>query len=80
MVRQPILNLDAKAMKEALSAKSDAYNQQAIRTKHVLKNHVVQAYLQLQLMYEAKDVLLQAKETAMANLKLTKDNLDAGYI
>ncbi len=80
MVRQPILNLDARAMKEALTAKSNAFKQQAVRTKKVLRYQVAQAYLQLQLAYEMTDVLLQAKKTAAANLKLTQDNVDAGYL
>jgi outer membrane protein TolC len=80
MVQQPILNLDAMAMKKAVAAKSDAYNYQAVRTNYVLQNHVVKAYLQLQLMYEMMGVLQQAKNTAEANLKLANDNLEAGYI
>lgn len=80
MVRQPIINLDANAMKKALVAKSGAYQQQIIRTKNVLKHHVMQAYLRLQITYQMQGVLLQAKKTAEANLKLANDNLEAGYL
>ena len=80
MVKQPLLNLDARAMKEAIIAKSNAFEQQAIRAQKVLRHQVVQTYLQLQLSYEMVDVLLQAKKTAEANLKLAQDNLDAGYL
>ena len=80
MVRQPILNMDAKAMKEAVVAKSNAYSQQAVRTKKVLRFQVAQAYLQLQLTYNMVEVLEKAKQTAEANLKLTKDNMEAGYV
>lgn len=79
MVQQPIINIDALAMKKAVAAKAKAYNYQAVHTKNVLKNQVVKAYLQLQLMYEMLDVLQQAKNTANANLKLATDNQEAGY-
>lgn len=80
MVRQPLINLDAKAMKGALIAKSNAFSQQVVRTKKVLRFHVAQAYLQLQLTYNMVEVLKQAKKTAEANLKLTRDNMAAGYV
>lgn len=80
MVRQPILNLDGRAMKDAAIAKKNALEQQSLRTQKVLRHQVIQTYLQLQLTYEMEAVLLQAKSTAEANLKLTRDNLEAGYV
>ena len=80
MVRQPIFNTDARAMKKAMDAKSKSYGHQLMRTKEVLKNQVVQAYLNLQLMYEMHEVLQNAKNTSEANLKLANDNYEAGYL
>lgn len=80
MVKQPIINMDAAAMRKAVFSKSEAYQYQAARTEKVLRHHVVQAYLQLQLTYKMLDVLNQAKATTEANLKLANDNMEAGYI
>lgn len=80
IVRQPILNLDGRASKEALIAKKNALQQQSINVQKKLRHQVVQTYLQLQLNYEVNKVLQIAKSTAVANLKLTQDNLDAGYV
>jgi outer membrane protein TolC len=80
MVKQPIFNQDIKPMQAALNAKLGAYQLQSIRTEKVLSREVRQAYLQLQLIYEMGKVLNKAKITTEANLKLAKDNLEAGYI
>ncbi|MCP4123988.1 MAG: TolC family protein [Bacteroidetes bacterium] len=80
MIKQPIMNLDARSMKNAMVARSEAYGQQIERTKEHLEFEVTKAYLQLQLTYEVVDVLEKAMETAQANLKLAEDNLEAGYI
>lgn len=80
MIQQPIINLDARAMKGAVDATQKAYAFQVFRTEKVLRHHVTQAYLQLQLMYEVKEVLMKAKATTEANLKLVQDNFDEGYL
>lgn len=80
MLKQPIINMDAKAMKGAVEATQKAYSHQLFRTEKVLRHHVTQAYLQLQLVYEMKTVLTKAQATTAANLKLVQDNMDAGYL
>ncbi len=80
LIQQPLMNLDVKAMKNAMVSKSKAYEQQAERTESMLKFQVQQTYLQLQLTYEVEKVLLKAKATAEANLKLVEDNVEAGYL
>ena len=80
MLQQPIINLGAKEMKNALIAKSKAVEQQGIRTKKALRYQLIQIYLQLQLAYAKIEVLLQAQKTAEANLKLTQDHVRAAYL
>jgi outer membrane protein TolC len=72
--------LDGRAKKDALIAKKNALQQQSINVQKTLRHQVIQTYLQLQLNYEMIKVLQVAKSTAVANLKLTKDNLEAGYV
>lgn len=80
VVQQPLMNLDVKAMKEAMKAKAAAYEQKSVRTEQMIRSHVSQTYLQLQLSHAMLSVLESAKETAESSLKLTKDNIDAGYL
>lgn len=80
IVQQPIINLETKAMKNALIAKSKSTEQQGVRTKKILRYQVTQTYLQLQLAYEKMEVLFEAKKTAEAHLKLTQDKVSAGYL
>ncbi len=80
LFQQPLMNLDIRSMKEAMVAKKEAFEQKVVRTEEVLKSHVAQTFLQLQLTHEVMTVLEKAKATALANLKLTQDNIDAGYL
>ncbi|MEZ5007129.1 MAG: TolC family protein [Chitinophagales bacterium] len=78
--KQPLMNLDVRPMKDALTAKSNAYEWQKVRYKTVISSYVTQAYLQLQLTNKMLGVLNEAKKTVEANLKLTQDNIQAGYL
>ncbi len=79
-VQQPILNMDIKDMRTALKTKAMAIEQKGIRTQYILKNKVISTYLHLQYLYEVVDVLKKAKKTTLDNLKITRDNVDAGYL
>ena len=78
-VSQPILNLDANSMKNAVSSKLAVYEQSSIRAKEILGYQISEAYLRLQLLNKAQDVLQQALETTQSTLSTTKDNVSAGY-
>lgn len=79
LVRQPIMNLDGRAMKHALESTTAAYALKEARTRQQMHYEAARAYLQLQLAYEVVDVLDKALETANASLQLTKDMVDVGY-
>ncbi|MCB0501765.1 MAG: TolC family protein [Bacteroidetes bacterium] len=78
--KQPLMNLDVRPMKAAMEATSNAYELQMVRYKTVISAQVAQSYLQLQLTQKALEVLEETKKTVEANLKLTKDNVEEGYL
>lgn len=78
--KQPLMNLDVRPMKAAMEATSNAYELQMVRYKTVIRAQVAQSYLQLQLTQKTLEVLEETKKTVEANLKLTKDNVEEGYL
>ncbi len=79
-VRQPILNFDVKHMWEAAESKVEATQFQVKRAEENIEYEISKAYQQLQFLYKYQQTLRQTQATTEANLKLTKDNVDAGYL
>ncbi len=79
-VLQPLLNLDGIYQRKAAKIQSDAYELQAERTGEYLELEAAKAYMQLQLAYEAVDVLERAKKTADEGLRLINDYYDQGLV
>ena len=80
MVQQPLLNLDGIQMRKAAKVQSEAMALKADRTREYLEFEVLNAYMQLQLAYEAVKVLKKAKSTALSGVKFVQDYYDQGLL
>lgn len=79
-VLQPLLNLDGTFQRQAAKIQSEAYELQAGRTREYMELEAGKAYMQLQLAYEAVEVLKKAKLTANEGLRLTSNYYDQGMV
>ncbi len=80
MVMQPLFNLDGIHEREAAKIKSEATLLQRQRTQEYAEFEAMKAYMQLQLGYEAIDVLKRAKQAAARGVKLVQDYYDQGMV
>ncbi|MDF1694863.1 MAG: TolC family protein [Saprospiraceae bacterium] len=77
---QPILNFDKKHQRSAAKLGMEASQYESQRIKEYLRFQTTQLYFQLQLTYQARDVIKQAIQTAKANQKIAVNNVEAGYM
>lgn len=77
---QPLLNLDGVYERQAAKIQQEAYQLQSDRTKEYLHLEVAKSYMQLQLAYEAVEVLERALKTSEQGLKMITDYFDAGLV
>lgn len=80
MVLQPLLNLDGVYARNAAKIQQEAYQLQAERTNEFLELDATKLYLQLQLAYEALDVLSRAEKTALEAVRMITDYYEQGLI
>ena len=79
-VQQPLLNADGLYQRKAAYATMQAYALQVARAKEYLQLEVGKSYMQLQLAYQAVNVLTKANTTAQANLKLIEQYFKQGLV
>lgn len=79
-LKQPIINMDMLYQRKSAEKQIEVYEYKTQRTKEYITFQVRQAYLQLQLAYDAKKVLEEALQTAQAMYKFTSDHYDQGLI
>lgn len=77
-IMQPLINMDGVYGRKAAKIQKEAYELKAERTKEYLELEATKLYMQLQLAYEATNVLLKAKETADRAVKTVTDHYDQG--
>ncbi|MFZ1807447.1 MAG: TolC family protein [Cyclobacteriaceae bacterium] len=80
LILQPLLNLDGVYERQAAKIQQEAYELQSDRTKEAIGLEVSKAYMQLQLAYEAVEVLEQAKFTSQKGVKMLTDYYGEGLI
>jgi outer membrane protein TolC len=79
-VRQPLFNLDMIHMRRAASRQTEAQRLKLSRTKEFVSWQVQQAYLQLSLAWEMKQVMQDALATALSARNYVKDRFDLGMV
>ncbi len=79
-IQQPILNLDLLYSRKAALKQTEIYKFKTQRTKEYLTYLVKKAYQQLELSYEAVDVLENALQTSKAVYKYANDHYQQGII
>jgi outer membrane protein TolC len=79
-VLQPLINIDGLYGRQAARAKMDAFQLQTERTKEYLELEVNKAFMQLQLGYQAVNVLKKANATAETNLNLIENYFKQGIL
>lgn len=79
-VLQPLINIDGLYGRQAARAKMDAFQLQTERTKEYLELEVNKAFMQLQLGYQAVNVLKKANATAETNLNLIENYFKLGIL
>lgn len=79
-IQQPLINLDGMYQRKAAKSKMEAMSLKTERTQDYLAFEVEKAYMQLQLVYKAVDVLETALEAANANKKLADNSFKQGYL
>jgi outer membrane protein TolC len=80
MVQQPIVNMDMLFMRKSAQKQTELQRYKTQRTSDYITWQVKQAYLQLQMMYDAKSVLQQSLNAAQATLKFTTDRYNQGLL
>lgn len=80
MVQQPIVNMDMLYMRKSAQKQTELQRYKTQRTSEYITWQVKQAYLQLQMAYDAKTVLQQALTTAQATMKFTTDRFNQGLL
>ncbi|OOV24444.1 transporter, partial [Flavobacterium sp. LM5] len=68
-ILQPLINVDGLYGRQAAKAKMQAHQLQTERSKEYLELEVNKAFMQLQLAYQAVNVLNKANTTVQANLQ-----------
>ncbi len=79
-LQQPLINFDLQYKRKAAAKQIDLYKYKTQRTKEYLELEVHKAYLQLQLAYDAADVLDDAIKTANAVYTFTDNHYKQGLI
>jgi outer membrane protein TolC len=79
-VQMPLLNMDMLYMRKAAHSQADMYHLQAERTKEYIAFEVQNAYLQLQLSYEAVLVLEEAYAAAKETYTFTENRFQKGLL
>jgi outer membrane protein TolC len=79
-VLQPLINVDGWQERKAAKAKMEAYELQSQRTEEYLQWEIDKAYTQLQLAYQAVEVMKKADATAQKNLKLVQNYYAQGML
>lgn len=79
-VKQPLLNLDLLYMRKSAKKQVEISRYKTQRTKEYITYMVQQAYLQLQLAYDAEKVLEEALSTAKAMFNFTNDRFEQGLL
>jgi outer membrane protein TolC len=79
-ILQPLLNMDGVYGRKAAKIQKEAYELKAERTKEYLELEASKLFMQLQLAYEATNVLERAKETADRAVKTVSDYFDQGMV
>ncbi len=79
-VQQPIINMDRLYERKSALKQTELYQFKTQRTKEYIAFQVQQAYMQLQLAYEAKKVLEDGLQTVNAICKFTNDRYSQGLL
>lgn len=79
-LKQPVLNLDLLYMRKAAAVQTELYRLKTQRTKEYLAFEVKKAYMQLQLSYDAVDVLQEALKSANAMYTFTNNRVQEGLM
>ncbi|QEC70329.1 TolC family protein [Panacibacter ginsenosidivorans] len=79
-LQQPLVNMDMLYMRKGAEKQVEVYQYKTQRTKQYIAFQVQQAYLQLQLAYNAKAVLEEALNTAKGIAKSTGDYFEQGLV
>lgn len=79
-LKQPVFNMDLLYMRKAAAVQTLLYQLKSQRTKEYLAYEVEKAYLQLQLSYDATDVLKEALKTANAMYIFTNNRVQEGLL
>ena len=79
-VQQPIINMDRLYERKSALKQTELYQFKTQRTKEFIVFLVQQAYMQLQLAYEAKKVLDQGLQSVNAICKFTNDRYNQGLL
>ena len=79
-VQQPLVNMDMLYMRKSALKQTELYQYKTQRTKEQIIYQSQQAYLQLQLAYDAQKVLQEALQTANVMSKFTSDRYAQGLI
>lgn len=79
-ILQPLINLDGYYGRQAAKAKMEAFQLQTERTKEYLELEINKAYMQLQLAYNAVNVLNKANTTALSNLQVVNNYFKQGML
>lgn len=80
LILQPLLNLDGVYGRNAARIQKEAYQLKAERTKEYLELEAAKWYMQLQLAYEAVQVLEKAAQTSQEALDMVTDYYDQGML
>lgn len=79
-VQQPLVNMDMLYIRKSALKQTELYQYKTQRTKEQLIYQSQQAYLQLQLAYDAQKVLQESLETTKALYKFTNDRYVQGVL
>ncbi|OOV24441.1 transporter, partial [Flavobacterium sp. LM5] len=79
-ILQPLINVDGLYGRQAAKAKMQAHQLQTERSKEYLELEVNKAFMQLQLAYQAVNVLNKANTTVQANLQLVNNYFKQGLL
>ncbi|MEM8893764.1 MAG: TolC family protein [Bacteroidota bacterium] len=80
LVMQPLFNLDGIHEREAAKIKSEATLLQRQRTQEYVAFEAMKTYMQLQMGYDAVDVLQRAKQAATKGVSMVQDYYEQGMV